>query len=422
MAANRRNCLFSREERYQRNKAQQLVADRKRQAVLERLGQGVQVQTNSNWRIETRGQYIVGGILLFACFATLVTPVLANSGYTKTIKIDANESPLTFQMMAINNGTLNALPIEVAANVNSQHCSYIQNLVHIVQTTLPESKKNFDHMKEGDFALRCVSKAELANDETFAKFDAETNQILYPALTNQEVVQEASPSVFHHETIHAGFSATHNTKHCNTQNLPKSVVNSMVNEGLLKKPNDLKYYTPSPIWPPTRKNLLLLNKLLDEDIADASLSDLPKRFKENPQFFKDLFKGSLIKEFPVVILIPQEQLIVYKKNPEKIPKSLLWRDIYFTEVRYNPDANELQGKINDPISNFLYQKIRFSDLIYNKLKKQNQLILATGEREAHLLTGIPEAAVKYFFPRLFKHLERNEACCVRGEESQCYKP
>lgn len=57
---------------------------------------------------------------------------------------------------------------------------------------------------------------------------------------------------------------------------------------------------------------------------------------------------------------------------------------------------------------------------FNYYVSQGDKLRAFAEIVPYMLEGTPRAAVRHYLPALFKHLENDEACCVKGETSRCY--
>ena len=335
------------------------------------------------------------------------------------------------------------LNIVVDPGIESKQCTYIKEAVLEIKSTLPNSTAMLNRvLEQKDFQVACVDAHGLGQSE--ARYDHLPNAILYPALNKKDADKKSVPlksNILHHEFIHADTSRRHRTPYCgfslfNEQALAR-FKNQLERTGDLQE--DLSLLTAVPIWPPTEENLLYFRDLVRADLKLNKIENLKtwhekvykkqsitKSEQERYDYYRSILKNIMMYDHHTPIPLSNEKITFFFMNPNSAPKEMMAENlnVVYKDIKLEPSTNRgkaLTGIIADPVSTFLYACNRAIST-FHQLEKNNLLYLAIAELDAHLRTGLPDEAIKEFFPNLWTHLQQEEACCDKGDKTQCYTP
>ena len=335
------------------------------------------------------------------------------------------------------------LQVHVEPDVNPVACSYIKKAVLEIKRKLPDAKPMLDAvMAQKDFAALCVDKKILEARRAQGTYDPELNMIMYASMEEAGVggLAPMRSRVLHHEFLHARKSSIHRTGHCSISLFTKTQARIVAEDtGLVRDlvSNTLLSVTPSPIWPPTSENFELFTEVIRQDIKLGKITDLSdlykKHYDKKPmtpeeliryQKYVETLRGVMMYDEPRESILPPAEEKFYIHHPERIPKEMYIERFgaVFIDIKVDTSVGgglALVGTLKDEISTFLYA-CKFGVGVFHKNTQQRNRLFAASEMDAHLRTGMPNAAVQLFFPNLWAQLQRDEACCERGEKAKCY--
>ncbi len=338
--------------------------------------------------------------------------------------------------------------IKVQPGADPVNCHVLLNdQLKQLQTNLPETREMISRVQsQENFRYVCASGQSLLGDAAaHAYFDQKANEIWYPANSS------LSASTMHHEHIHAATSQNHNTAHCNLTFINSVQLNDLRNQTILPQNGHASFLTNSPIWPPSSDNLKYMEEILKLDKINIDDAQLQKKVFNQEKLSpteETAYQKAMENCKRALPIKPQDSLYTLNtavglkirrefEQHQSIPNTIIdnngiiHKDIQLynngVAVNYPPAGGTLppfthfKTNIEDGISRVIF---RYHDAYnaFNYYIAKGAKLLAVMEIVTRRITGIPSSAVRNYYPTLFKHLENDEACCVKGEVSRCYPP
>lgn len=343
--------------------------------------------------------------------------------------------------------------IRVEPGIKGVDCAYLKDSLKRISTQLRDRVDRIDRvLKQENFQFACIAKEDLATIRNAkAYYEAFFNYIGYPAKnSNMKVEDKSLDTDLDHELIHADTSLRHKTFYCNIGFFSKKQVSDLVKTYGLDK-SQLQYLTVFPFWPPTKESMEKFERILKKDADLGKIEDLIRLHKKNykqttmTQDEKERYeryRKSLKNTLPInrEVYIHDEfypELQSYIDQHGSLPKEIMLSNgmIYsIKESALTKDYFDFNATIKpeDEISNFLYQyyfiKNQYGPEQIKKMVKEkgdteqiNNFVKGKflAESDTHYRTGIPDSGVQEFFPNLYEHLKKEEACCFEGKASGC---
>lgn len=328
---------------------------------------------------------------------------------------------------------------------NSEDCSYIVKSLERINK-LPGTDKLIQKVVHSDgFNAICKLPGQISgSSDAAAAYSPQDNTIMFQSISDAED-SKGDDFIIHHEMIHAHTSLKHQTETCNLRLFGPAEIDHITR---LER-GGLKHSTLSPIWPPSFKNLQLYMSMINEDIALQKVNLLValhikansnNKLTRNERYYYNLYNQALKGISPITreVLIPTQVVDNYLagKNPnDPMPLKLLLSNgiTYINPRGLTGDMHGMQFAIHDKgseyrltaklagdaISTFLYTNELARDA-YDRYMAKYDFVSACAEMDTHLRMALPESAIQEFYPNLWKHLQKEEACCEQGNTNQCY--
>ncbi len=323
-----------------------------------------------------------------------------------------------------------------APGAKEHECNFIRGSILEIRSKLPSSTAMLTRVlqQKGGFSTVCVTRKDFwgyygLSKNTKAVFNARDNFIMYPSAGNND---EKLDSVgLHHEFIHAETSRRHKTRHCSPNLFSEQQKRNLKRSNIWPPSDDpnaaISELTVSPIWPPTYENF----KHFYEGIFYPSAKKIEKLIEVHKKIYRKEIIGSKVyskcqKKLAEIMLCDKpidiseyEAIKPYIQQPDLLPKEIIMDDtgVIFKNIKL-VQGNILRvfGTIEDVVSTFFYHY----KTAKQEYKNQKDPVIALAELDTHLRTGLPDTAIRYFFPKLLEHLQKEEDCCDKGIKSRCY--